>query len=42
VELFAAAENIFNQRYTVGRTPVETLGPPLLARIGIRLTLPAR
>ena len=42
VEVFAAGENLFNQRYTVGRTPVETLGPPLLARVGIRITLPAR
>jgi outer membrane receptor protein involved in Fe transport len=36
LELFAAAENLFNQRYDIGRTPVRALGPPLLARIGIR------
>ena len=36
LELFAAAENLFNQRYDIGRTPVRTLGPPLLARIGLR------
>lgn len=38
-ELFVAAENIFNQRYMVGRTPVTTNGPPLLARIGFRVRL---
>lgn len=39
VELFAAAENLFNERYQVGRTPLVTLGSPLLARAGIRLRL---
>ena len=42
VELFAAAENLFNQRYMVGRTPMITIGPPLLARVGVRLTLSRR
>lgn len=37
VELFAAAENLLDRRYTIGRTPVRTIGPPLLARFGIRL-----
>src|SRR5712692_4117096 len=41
-EVFAAAENLFNRRYTVGRTPVRTIGPPLLARFGIRLRLPPK
>ncbi len=41
VELFAAAENLLDQRYTVGRAPVETLGPPLLARVGVKLELSA-
>ncbi len=41
-EVFAAAENLFNRRYTIGRTPVRTIGPPLLARLGIRLLLPPR
>ena len=40
VEVFAAAENLFNQRYVVGRTPTTTLGPPLLIRAGFRLHLP--
>jgi outer membrane receptor protein involved in Fe transport len=42
LELFLAAENLFNQRYTVGRTPVRTLGPPLLFRAGFRLRLGQR
>jgi outer membrane receptor protein involved in Fe transport len=42
VELFAAVENLFNQRYAVGRTPVETLGPPILARFGVRLRIGPR
>jgi outer membrane receptor protein involved in Fe transport len=37
VEAFAAFENIFNQRYSVGLTPVRTIGPPLLVRFGFRL-----
>jgi outer membrane receptor protein involved in Fe transport len=39
VELFAAAENLLDRRYTIGRTPVRTVGPPLLARFGIRVRL---
>ena len=39
VELFAAAENLLDRRYTIGRTPVRTVGPPLLARVGIRVRL---
>jgi outer membrane receptor protein involved in Fe transport len=37
LEVFGAVENVFNQRYEVGKTPVTTLGPPILARGGIRL-----
>jgi outer membrane receptor protein involved in Fe transport len=40
VELFAAAENLTNQRYEVGRSPT-TLGPPILVRAGLRLNFPA-
>ena len=36
-EIFAAAENLFNQHYDVGRTPVLTVGPPILARAGVRV-----
>ena len=42
VEVFAAFENLFDQRYAIGRTPVKTIGPPLLARVGIRLRVGAR
>lgn len=38
-EVFAAAENLFNRRYEIGRTPVLTLGPPLLLRFGFRVRL---
>jgi outer membrane receptor protein involved in Fe transport len=39
---FLAIENIFNQRYEVGKTPVTTLGPPILVRAGFRLNWGAR
>jgi len=42
VELFAAFENLTNERYDIGRTPVRTIGPPLLARAGLRLHFGAR
>lgn len=42
VELFGAFENLFDQRYDIGRTPIRTLGPPLLARVGIRVHLGSR
>jgi outer membrane receptor protein involved in Fe transport len=42
VELFFAAENIFNQRYEIGKTPVTTLGPPILVRAGMRFHLGTR
>ena len=32
VDLFVAVENLTNRRYDVGRTPVLTVGPPILAR----------
>ncbi len=41
-EGFAAAENLFNTRYASAATPVITLGPPLLARIGFRYRFPKR
>ncbi len=37
--VFVAAENLFDQRYLIGRTPVTTIGPPLLIRGGIRFRL---
>src|SRR5262245_25592256 len=42
VELFAAFENLTGQRYEIGKTPVTTLGPPFLARAGIRFRLGSR
>lgn len=39
LEVFAAAENLFNRRYVTGRTPVTTVGPPLLLRVGFKLHL---
>lgn len=38
-DVFVAAENLLNQRYLVGRTPITTLGPPALVRAGIRFRL---
>jgi outer membrane receptor protein involved in Fe transport len=38
-EAFAAFENLFNQRYSTGLTPVRTTGPPLLMRFGLKLRL---
>jgi len=34
---FVALENVTGARYAVGLTPVQTLGPPFLARAGIRV-----
>jgi outer membrane receptor protein involved in Fe transport len=36
---FIAVENLFNHRYEVGKTPVTTLGPPILVRAGFRFHL---
>lgn len=41
-EVFVAAENLLGTRYEVGRTPLTTLGPPLLVRLGLRLRLGPR
>jgi outer membrane receptor protein involved in Fe transport len=42
VELFGAVENVLNQRYAVALTPTKTIGPPILGRAGVRLTLGSR
>jgi outer membrane receptor protein involved in Fe transport len=39
LEAFCAVENLLDQRYEVGKTPVTTLGPPILVRGGFRMTL---
>lgn len=48
IEIYGAAENAFNQRYatalsapqTAGGQPLQTLGPPILARVGVRFDFP--
>lgn len=42
LEVYVAVENIFNQRVEAGRTPVTTLGAPLLVRAGFRVHFGAR
>lgn len=37
LSVFAAAENLLDERFDIGRTPVRTLGPPRIARIGVRV-----
>ena len=41
IEIFVAAENFTDQRYEVARTPVVNVGPPILARVGLRVNFPA-
>jgi outer membrane receptor protein involved in Fe transport len=41
LEVFAAAENLLDQRYQIARTPAINLGPPILCRVGLRLNYPA-
>jgi len=36
-EAFLAVQNVLNQQFEAGKTPVTTLGAPILARAGIRL-----
>jgi outer membrane receptor protein involved in Fe transport len=42
VEVFAAAENIFNNRYDVGLTPNRTVAAPAFVRLGLRFDLSKR
>jgi outer membrane receptor protein involved in Fe transport len=42
LEVFGAFDNLLDQRYTVALTPTTNLGPPFLARIGLRLNYPRR
>jgi outer membrane receptor protein involved in Fe transport len=39
VEVFLAVQNLLDERFAVGRTPLETLGMPRLVRGGLRLRL---
>ena len=36
LEIFTAIENVFNSRYSIGRTPLRTLNSPTLFRLGLR------
>ncbi|HKH43880.1 MAG TPA: TonB-dependent receptor [Thermoanaerobaculia bacterium] len=40
LSLFAAAENLFDERFDIGRTPVRTVGPPRTVRVGVRVSGP--
>jgi iron complex outermembrane recepter protein len=40
VRAFAAVENVFDNEYDVGRTPILTVGLPRTARVGVQVTLP--
>ena len=35
-QIFVGIENVFNSRYSVGRTPIRTVSPPINLRVGIR------
>ena len=37
LSVFVAGENLLDRRYTVARTPLTNLGPPLALRGGVRL-----
>ncbi len=37
VEAFVAVQNLLDERFAVGRTPIETLGMPRIVRGGVRL-----
>ena len=39
LEVFAAVQNLTNTRYEIARSPVVNVGPPLLARVGVRIHL---
>ncbi len=36
LQIFVAVENVFNSRYSVGRTPIRTVSSPINGRIGVR------
>jgi outer membrane receptor protein involved in Fe transport len=42
LEVFGAAENLFNEEYATAATPVPQLGLPIAARIGLRYQFPKR
>jgi outer membrane receptor protein involved in Fe transport len=42
VEIFAAAENLLNEKYATEATPILQLGLPITARFGLRFEFPRR
>ena len=42
IEVFAAAENLFNEKYLIAASGGEQLGLPIAARIGFRFQFPER
>ncbi len=36
VQVFAGVENVFNERYSIGKTPIRTVSSPINLRVGIR------
>ncbi len=36
LKIFAAVENVFNSRYSIGRTPLRTISSPSIIRLGVR------
>jgi outer membrane receptor protein involved in Fe transport len=42
IELFTAAENLFNVKYDTAATPIPQLGLPITARFGLRFQFPRR
>jgi outer membrane receptor protein involved in Fe transport len=36
LQLYVAVENVFNNRYSVGKTPIRTVSSPLNLRVGLR------
>ena len=39
LQVFAAGENLLNSTYTVARTPVASVAPPRMVRVGVRIEL---
>ncbi|MGH9898113.1 MAG: TonB-dependent receptor, partial [Pyrinomonadaceae bacterium] len=42
IEAFVAAENLFNSRYEIGKTPVATIASPISVRVGFRFNFGSR
>lgn len=36
IKIYAAIENVFNSRYSIGRTPIRTIASPVNLRVGLR------